>query len=107
MLKYSPHQQICQTLAIHYARKIDHSFFLDFVLSRADIGSAEDAATITLAFWEITDLAVEDYQNDIAVEGIVDLESWMFKLFNLVRGYVVKSGYAEVWDEATERYHCE
>lgn len=35
-------------------------------------------------FWQMTDLAIEDHQQNKQVEGIDDIEFWMHKLFNKV-----------------------
>ncbi|OZG74147.1 hypothetical protein BTA51_03745 [Hahella sp. CCB-MM4] len=97
MIEFSEDQVNAKTLAIHYAKKMNDSFFLDFILSRADITNEADAVKISDAFWELTDLAVEDQLNNVEVEGIIDLEYWMLKLFNAVMGYITKRGYDDTW----------
>ncbi len=103
MLEFSKDEKNSQILAIHYARKMNNPLFLSFVSSHTDITGKEDAISITEAFWEMTDLAAEDNQNDRIVEGIADLEFWLQKLFNLVRGYIINCGYKDVWAETTKK----
>ena len=103
MLEFSKDEKNSQILAIHYAQKLNNSLFLNFVSSKTDIASKEEAVSVTEAFWEMTDLAAEDTQKDAVVEGIVDLEFWLQKLFSIVRGHLFTCGYKEAWTETTRR----
>ena len=73
--------------------------------SKAEISKPEEAMKIAKTFWEMTELAIDDNDNDIVVEGVSDLEFWMHKLFNKVSGYLKKNGYEDQWDQATDEYN--
>ncbi|WP_020404991.1 hypothetical protein [Hahella ganghwensis] len=97
MIVFTEEQTTAKTLAIHYAKKMNDTFFLNFVLSRADITSEEDAVKISDSFWALADMATEDYHNNIQIEGINDAEFWTLKLFNVVMGYITECGYDDTW----------
>ncbi len=50
MIEFSEELINAKTLAIHYAKKMNDSFFLDFVLSRADITTEEEAVKFPTPF---------------------------------------------------------
>jgi hypothetical protein len=70
-----------------------------FMQGEMQPSSPEQALGIIRGFWQMTDLAVEDYQAEKAVEGIIDIEFWMYKLFIKVIGYLSKQGYGGLWNE--------
>ena len=51
----------------------------------------------------MTDMAAEDYNQNMQVEGIDDIEFWMHKLFNKVYGYMAKNGFQDEWDKVTDQ----
>jgi hypothetical protein len=104
MIEFDSHKKPAQTLAVHYARQVGKSYVVDFMLSNSDILSADNAYSVAKAFWEITDLAIDDNDKGIVVEGVSDIEFWMYKLFNLVSGYIEQKGYREQWDKAKKQH---
>lgn len=64
----------------------------------------EEALKVAKIFWEMTDLAIDDNENNVTIDGVNDLEFWMHKLFNKVSGYLKKQGYEAQWDQATDEY---
>lgn len=94
-----------QILAIHYAKKVNNQYVIEFMSSKAEIRKPEDAIEIAKVFWEMTEFAIDDNDNNIEVEGITDLEYWMHNLFNKVSGYLKKNGYEEQWDQVTDEYN--
>lgn len=107
MLEFDSHEKQAQTLAVHYARQVDNDYVVDFMLSNSDILSDDNAYAVAKAFWEMTDLAIDDNDKDVVVEGVSDIEFWMYKLFNLVSGYLEQKGYREQWDKAKEQHEKE
>ncbi len=102
MLNFTESAKNSQMLAIHYAKKLGNDFAVDFMSSKVGISSPEEAETITRVFWEMVDLAIEDNEKEITVEGIEDIEFWMHKLFNKVSGYMTLNGYEDQWDKITQ-----
>lgn len=89
-------------LAIHYARLVGGEDLFEFMSGKADLLSKDQAALIIRGFWEMTDLAIQDNYDDKEIEGIADIEFWMYKLFIMVNGYMTKNGFSDIWDESVE-----
>lgn len=106
MLGFDESSVKAQLLAIHYARKIGDDYVIGFMSSKAGIASSDEAMRIAKAFWKMTDLAIDDKENDIIVDGVVDLEFWMHKLFNKVSGYFKLNGYEDQWHQAADEYNA-
>ena len=100
MLNYDEDSQNARTLAIHYARQVGGDLLSTFLNGQAEITSKEDAVLIIDNFWRMTDLAIQDNSENKEVDGIIDIEFWMYKLFIKVNGYMTKNGFADIWDAA-------
>ncbi len=74
---------------------------------KVSLPPSRQAVELTEVFWKMVDLSIEDNENDVSVEGISDLEFWMYKLFNDVSGYISKKGFKKQWDETTDRVKSE
>ncbi|TVZ39347.1 hypothetical protein P886_3748 [Alteromonadaceae bacterium 2753L.S.0a.02] len=98
MLEYNEGSQNAKTLAVHYATRIGNHKLIAFMSGEDDLSGADEAAEIIQGFWEMTDFAIVDHNNDVVIDGIVDIEFWMHKLFNKVGGYMIKNGYKQLWD---------
>lgn len=99
MLEFNESTQKAKVLAVHYSVRVGDPLLISFMSSEADIQSADQAKRIIEGFRQMTDLAVDDHHNNVTVEGIVDLEFWMYKLFNKVYGYMAKNGFSDIWDK--------
>ena len=102
MLEYNENTQKAKILAEHYAQIVGDEFLIAFMQGKKSITNTQEAQTIINCFWQMTDLAIADHQNDLAIDGITDIEFWMHKLFNKVGGYLIKQGYSEQWDTALD-----
>lgn len=100
MLEYNETSNPAKILAIHYAKQVGDIELVRFMSGQSDILSSEMADRIIDGFWQMTDLAIEDHQQNKQVEGIDDIQFWMHKLFNKVYGYMTKNGFQEQWDRA-------
>lgn len=99
MLEFNESTQKAKVLAVHYATLVGNPVLIAFMSSETDIQSADQAKSIIAGFRQMTDLAVEDHHNNVTIEGIADIEFWMYKLFNKVYGYMAKIGFSDIWDE--------
>lgn len=45
--------------------------------SKVRVGSQEEANQVTKASLKMVDMAIDDNENDVIVDGIADLEFWM------------------------------
>ncbi len=104
MLIFDPESENAQKLALHYSKKIGDTLAKKFFSSQIALSNKDEAYHIASIFWELSDLAADDNQKNIAVEGIVDLEFWMYKLLNITSGYMEKSGYKKQWLAAKDAY---
>lgn len=102
MLKFTETAKNAQLLAIYYANKLKDEFVIDFMSSRISISSPEEAERVTKIFWKMVDLAIEDNEKEVSIEGVNDIEFWMHKLFNKISGYMTLNGFEEQWDKATK-----
>jgi len=107
MLKFDSDSAKAQTLAVHYSKKVNDDFVINFMSSNTEITTPDEAIKVAKAFWEMTDYAIDDNNNDTIVDGISDIEFWMHKLFNMIYGYLKKNGYEAQWDQATNEYESE
>jgi hypothetical protein len=89
-------------IAVHYASRVGEELLLSFMSGQIDVINHEEAQKVIVidGFWKMTDLAIEDNEKDIAVQGVSDIEFWMHKLFNKVYGYMVKNGYESQWKKS-------
>ncbi len=105
MLNFDSDSVNAQKLAIHYSKRMNDDYVINFMSSKVDIATPDEALKIAKAFWEMTDLAIDDNDNNVTIDGVNDLEFWMHKLFNKISGYLKKNGYDAQWDQATDEYN--
>jgi len=103
MLEFNENTKSAQKMAIYYAKKLEDQLLIDFMSSSKELNTQEEAAAVINGFWEMTDLAIEDNNNDKSIEGISDIEFWMHKLFNKVYGYMLKNGFEEQWQRISDQ----
>ena len=103
MLEYNQNTQKAKILAEHYARIVGDECLIAFMQGKKSIANTQEAQTVINGFWQMTDLAIADHQNDLVIDGITDIEFWMHKLFNKVGGYMLKNGYQTQRDKATDQ----
>lgn len=101
MLEFATEDENARLLAIHYANKIGDEFIISFMSSKISISTSEQAIKVTRLFWEMVDLSIDDNENDISVEGVINIEFWMYKLFNKVSGYIATRGFEKQWESVT------
>jgi hypothetical protein len=100
MLDYNENSEKTKIIAAHYASRVGEELLVSFMSGQIDVRTHEEAQKVIDGFWKMTDLAIEDNEKDIAVQGISDIEFWMHKLFNKVYGYMVKNGYEGQWKKS-------
>lgn len=103
MLNYNEASNPAKILAIHYSNRVGDADLISFMAGQSGISSKEIALRISEGFWQMTDLAADDYIENKQIEGIDDIEFWMHKLFNKVYGYVNKNGFQDEWDRASDQ----
>jgi len=97
MLNYSAADETTKEIAVHYAHQINSFLAESFFAGKVSINSSAEATQIAKCFWEMTELAADDYLNERTVLDGVDAEFWMHKLFNKVYGYYEKNGFKQEW----------
>ena len=73
------------------------------ITGESNISSKEEAENLTYFFWAMVDEAADDEENDIAIEGYSDLQSWLEKAMHIFSGYIKKHGFAEQWREISRK----
>ncbi|MES2674572.1 MAG: hypothetical protein V4660_10045 [Pseudomonadota bacterium] len=97
MLNYLAEDETTKNIAIYYANQINNSLAESFFSGKISISSSAEAIQIAKCFWEMTELAVDDYLNDRTVLEGVDAQFLMQKLLNMVYGYYEKNGFKQEW----------
>jgi len=100
MLKYNENSEKTKLLAAYYASKVGSKRLHDFMTGCTGAKTQEEANEIIDGFWRMTDLAIDDNEKGVEIEGISDIEFWMHKLFNKVYGYMVNNGYEVQWKKS-------
>ena len=103
MLEFNENLYSAKILAIHYAKEVGDNLLILFMSGQVDLCSENDAAEVIEGFWKMTDLAIRDNESGTDVQGIMDIEFWMYKLFNKVGGYMAKNGYKNAWEKALNK----
>jgi hypothetical protein len=103
MMNFTETNKPAKDVALHYAKKLNNSFVADVINSKKEITNKEDAIAFTNFFWKMTDESVDDYENNIEIAGVTDLEHWMEKLMNITIGYLTRCGFKEEWIEESNR----
>lgn len=78
------------------------NLLLAFMSGQADITSKEQATSVIEGFWKMTDLAIQDNHDDKQIDGVVDIEFWMHKLFIKVKEYMTKNGFGHIWNASVD-----
>ena len=100
MLNFTESTKNTQVLAIHYAKQTQVEAAVEFMSSLSELDTPEKALSVARAFWIMVELSIKDNDSGNEVEGIQDIEFWMYKLFNKVSGYFKKCGYEVQWEQA-------
>ena len=90
-------------IAIHYAQKLNSNLATQVFQSGKDISTKEEAAELTIFFWNMLDEAVTDQENNIEIAGVYDLEHWMEKLMNITIGYLSRRGFKDEWTKISNQ----
>ena len=103
MITFTEINQPAKLLGLHYAKQLKNEFAEEVIKGDKDVSSKEEAIEFTNFFWQMTDQAVIDQENENQVAGIHDLEFWMEKLMNITIGYLSSCGYKDQWTIETNR----
>lgn len=103
MMEFTQQNETARRVALHYAERLDNVLATSVLTGGRTIDSFSDAVEFTNFFWTLTDLAVEDHENDIEVIGGGDLEFLMEKLMNIFIGYLKESGFYQAWVDESNR----
>lgn len=107
MMNFNEYNQPAKTLVLHYAQKLDCDLAKAIVSGESNLSSKKEAESLAYFFWEMTDQAVEDENDNKSIEGISDLQSWLEKALYIFTGYFKKQGYEKEWSEGYDKYHDE
>lgn len=97
LLRFNEDEKELKLLAQHYAAMTGDELVIAIFNGDLAISNDDEAQKLVEGFWEMTDLATDDYLHNVAVAGIENQEHWMYKLLNKVYGYCLEQGYGELW----------
>jgi hypothetical protein len=103
MMNFTEINKPAKHVALHYAQKLDNIFAADVIAGKKEISNKEEAVELTNFFWKMTDESVKDYENNVEVAGVKDLEHWMEKLMNIIIGYLTCCGFKDEWTRESNR----
>jgi len=92
-------------LALHYAQQLNSNLATQVFQCSKEILTIEDATELTMFFWNMTDEAIADQDNNLEIAGVYDLEHWLEKLMNLTIGYLSRRGFKDEWNKTTSQLH--
>lgn len=104
-MNFNEYNQPVKKLVLYYAQKLDSDLAHSIVSGDSNLSSKEEAESLAYFFWEMTNQAVEDENEDKVIEGISDLQSWLEKALYIFTGYFKKQGYEKEWAESYDKYH--
>lgn len=100
MLNFSEAEKPAIAISQYYCQKLKSPKAEDFFSGKISLSTKAEALEIAKVFWDITELASADHLNDVVILDDVDIEFWMYKLFNKTHGYFQKNGFSEEWKQA-------
>lgn len=104
-MHFNEYNQPAKTLVLHYAKKLNFNLANAIASGDSNLSSKEEAKSLAYFFWEMTDQAVDDENDNKVIEGISDLQSWLKKALYIFTGYFKKQGYEKEWSEGYDKYH--
>lgn len=107
MMNFNEYNQPAKKLVLHYAKVLKCNLAKEIASGSANLSNKEEAESLALFFWRMTDQAVDDENNSKEIEGISDLQSWLEKVLHIFTGYFKKQGYEKEWSEGYDKYHDE
>jgi len=103
MMNFTETTLPAKNLALHYAEKLNNQLAINIIQGKSDLKNSDEAIQFTAFFWAMTDESVEDYENNIEISGVTDLQHWMEKLMNITIGYMKSCGFKEEWTRESNR----
>jgi len=107
MMNFNEHNQPAKKLVLHYAQQLDSDLAKAIVSGNSNLSSKKEAESLAYFFWQMTDQAVEDENENKIIEGISDLQHWLEKALYIFTGYFKKQGYEKEWSDGCNKYHEE
>jgi len=89
-----------RTVAIHYANVLDSQLLTQFFANELQITEPSQAFVVCTQFQQLIDIAMMDSQ--VSFEGVKDIESLLFSLFNLVYHEMLNLGFEAQWQQAAD-----
>lgn len=103
MIDFTETNMPAKKVALHYAQKLNNQLVINILQGEGNLKTSDEAKEFTAFFWAMTDESVEDYENNIEIAGVTDLDHWMEKLMNITIGYMKSCGYNEEWTKESNR----
>lgn len=95
--------QPAKTITLHYANRLNNELAAKVITGEANISSKDEAENLAYFFWAMVDEAVDDEENNVAIDGYSDLQSWLEKAMHIFSGYIKKQGFADQWREVSRK----
>jgi len=103
MLDYSGADDRAKVVALHYANDLASDSLKEVIAAMRGVKNKEEAVALAEFFWAMLDRSVLDVEKNIEIEGEVGVQFWVERLMHIFSGYLESVGYAQQWEEASDR----
>lgn len=99
MIKYKyPEEKI---VAMHFAKRLNDCY-AEKIINADEVANEDEAAYLSNFFWSINVKAINDYALGLSVPCEGSSEYWLEKIYNSWEGYMLKVGFSDLWDKASD-----
>lgn len=103
MMNFNEFDQPAKAITLHYANRLNNELAAKVITGDTNISSKEEVENLAYFFWVIADEAADDEENNVAIDGYSDLQSWLEKAMHIFSSYIKKQGFADQWCEASRK----
>lgn len=99
MIAYRDNEE--KIVALHFAERLHDKKAMAIIVS-GEVKNKEEAVYFSDFFWKMNAKAIQDDNAKIKIPCDGSSEYWIEKIYNSWEGYMLKVGYAEQWDKASD-----
>ncbi|BCD97161.1 hypothetical protein [Marinagarivorans cellulosilyticus] len=102
-MNFNEFDQPAKAITQHYANRLNNELAAKLITGEVNISSKDDAEDLAFFFWAMVDEAVDDEENNFAIDGYSDLQSWLEKAMHIFSSYIKNQGFADQWREVSHK----
>lgn len=100
MIKYKSDEE--KTMALFLAERLADAVTIE-ILQRGYVSNKNEARHLSHFYSQAVDQAIADEKNDVTFPSQGSADYWTECLYNRFGGYMIKSGYTDIWDNETDK----